>query len=149
MDERDTTLTPDEARRRLDLDAATPLATTADRRLHAGSTALFGVGLGVLAVLSNVLDGLVASAVSGIVAAALLGLLVWADGRARTVPRRARLISRAGVGASLLVGLAAVLPWLNLRAQDQPITWAAALAAIVLIALPSLVAAAMIARTRA
>lgn len=145
MDERDT-LTPDEAQRRLDLGTSTSLTSAGDRRLHAGSTALFGVGLGAMAVTSSRLDGLVGSAVSGILAAALLGLLLWADSRARTVPRRARLISRVGVGVSLVVGLVAVLPWLNLRAQDQVIGWPLALAAVAVIALPSLVAAAAIGR---
>ncbi|GAA1481750.1 hypothetical protein GCM10009624_21900 [Gordonia sinesedis] len=148
MNERDTTVTPDEARRRLAL-GETSIANATDRRLQAGGTAAFGFGLGTMAVIGHLLSGRAGAVLSGVAAAALLGVLLWVDARTRAVPRRARLISRVGVGASLLVGLAAVLPWLNLRAQDESTGWGVAALAVLVIALPALVAAALIGRARA
>lgn len=76
------------------------------------------------------------------------GALAWAERAARTVPRHAKLASRVGLGGSLVVGLTAVLPWLDLSAQSRPNTPAMAIVGAAAIALPSWIAAGDIATTR-
>jgi hypothetical protein len=120
-----------------------------DRRVHAITTALLGVALGAPMGFQNLLVGPGGTALRTLIYAVIVGgALVWAERTARTVPRHAKLASRVGFGASLLVGLTMVLPWLNFSAQSQPNTVAMAIVGAVVIASPSWIAAGYIARAR-
>lgn len=143
-----TQITPEQAREQLVTSQSRSLSSTGDRRVHAAGTAAFGLTLGVFMAARNVVTG-----TSGVVANVLflavwLGAAFWVQRATRTVPRRTKLWSRLGVGASLVVALVVVVPWLNLQAQTEPNTWPMVLVGALLAAAPSLVAAAVITRGR-
>jgi hypothetical protein len=141
--------TPGQARDQLQEVARRPLTRSRDRAVHATATAATGLALGLLGTAQNIASGLAANvALTGFFFAVALGSAAWAEHAARTVPRRARAWSRAGMIASLVLNLVLVRPWLNLQAQTEPNTWSMVLVGAVVVAVPSLAAAAMIARGR-
>jgi hypothetical protein len=126
-----------------------PLTGPRDRRVHAITTATLGTAVGALMAIQNLLVGPGGTALRAFGYLVIVGgALVWAERAARTVPRHAKLASRLGLGGSLVVGLTAVLPWLNLSAQSRPNTLTMAIIGAAAIALPSWAAAGHIARTR-
>ena len=140
--------TPSEARDQLDT-SHHPLTGPRDRQIHAITTALLGVALGAPMGFQNLLVGPGGTALRALAYFVLVGgALAWAERSARTVPRHAKLASRAGLGGSLLVGLTLVLPWLNFSAQSQANTLSMAIVGAAAIALPSWIAAGYIARPR-
>lgn len=141
-------ITPERAREQLAEARTRSLRSGRDHTLHAAATAAFGLSSGLLAASQNVVSGASEVALTCAFVAACLAVGLAVERVARTVPRRARLRSRLGIGASLLLALVVVLPWLNLQAQTEPNTWPMVLVAAVVIAVPSLVAAAVIARGR-
>jgi hypothetical protein len=142
-------LTPREAREQLVTSQARSLTTRRDRRIHATVTAAFGLALGVFSAAQNLATTWADEALltTGFVLV-LVGMGLWVERAARTVPRRSRLRSRLGLGTSFVLSLVLVRPWLNLQAQTEPNTWPMVLGASVAIAVPSLIAASMIARRR-
>lgn len=144
----DHLLTPEQARERLSADRNRSLGSGRDRRVHAIGIAVFGLALGLVMTARHMTSGTAGVVLTIFFGGLLISEVIWVERTARTVPRRARLWSRLGAGASLLLALAAVLPWLNLRAQSEPNSWPLVLAAAAVVAVPSLVAAAVIARER-
>jgi hypothetical protein len=142
------TLTPEQARRQLTDIQTRSLHSPRDRRIHAIGTAIFGLTSGFYMAAQNAITGAGHIVLSCVVVAIWVGEGFWVERAARTVPRRARLWSRLGIGGSLALALGLVLPWLNLRAQTSPNTWPMVLAGAFVVAVPSLVAAAVIARGR-
>ncbi|HSK23575.1 MAG TPA: hypothetical protein VK906_10385 [Egicoccus sp.] len=140
--------TPAQARQRLDASGRAPLRNRRDRRIHAIHTATVGVVIAMALATRNVLDIGSDVVLSVVMFGLMVALLVWMERTTATVPRRAGLLSRVGVGLSFLLGITVALPWLNLRAQTEPNTWGMALGAAAVTAVPSLVAAAAIARGR-
>lgn len=141
-------LTPEQARERLSAGRNRSLGSTRDRRVHAIGTAVFGLAMGLFMTARHMTSGTAEVVLTILFGALLIGEVIWVERTARTVPRRAGLWSRLGAGASLLLALGGVLPWLNLRAQSGPNSWPLVLAAAAVVAVPSLVAAAVIARGR-
>jgi hypothetical protein len=142
------TLTPEQARRQLADLQARPLSSPRDRRVHAVGTAVFGLTIALHMATQNAVTGAAQVVLSCVVLVVLVAETVWVERAARTVPRRARLWSRLGIGASFVVALGFVLPWLNLQAQTSPNTWPMVAVAATVVAVPSLVAAAVITRER-
>ena len=146
-----TTPTPPDANQaRAQLSTTHPQLTgPRDRRVHAITTATLGTAVGAVMAIQNLLVGPGGTALRALGYFVIVGgALMWAERAARTVPRHAKLASRVGVGGSLVVGLTAVLPWLNLSAQTRPNTLTMAFGGAAAIALPSWVAAGYIARSR-
>ncbi|PLC10900.1 hypothetical protein AUQ48_16475 [Kocuria flava] len=140
-------LTPEQAREQLATLRARTLDTSRDRAVHAGATAVFGVVTGLYMASQNILAGWVGHTVgTAVFLAAWLVTVWWIERVARTVPRRAKMWSRAGIAASFVLTLTVVLPWLNLSAQTSPNTWPMVAAGAGLAAVPALVAAAVIRR---
>jgi hypothetical protein len=141
--------TPQEAREQLSASQPRRLTTRRDRTTHAVATATFGLALGVFSAAQNLAVSWVGEALlTAAFVLVVVGTASWVERAARTVPRRSRLWSRIGLGLSFVLSLLLVRPWLNLQAQTEPNTWPMVLGAAVAIALPSLVAAAVIARRR-
>jgi cytochrome bd-type quinol oxidase subunit 2 len=115
---------------------------------HALATASGGLSTGLLATSQNVAHGLARVAVAIAFFVVWIGAAVWAERTSRTVPRRARRWSLCGIAGSFVLALCVVLPWLNLQAQDSPNTWPMALLAALVVAVPSLATAAVIALRR-
>ena len=136
-----THLTPEQAREQLAASQSQSLRIASDRNVHAIRTAVLGLSVGLLTAPQNVLSGTSAIVADVIFVTVWMGGAIWVERAARTVPRRARLWSRLGIGTSILVALVAVLPWLNLSAQTEPNTWPMVLAGALVIAVPSLIAA--------
>lgn len=141
-------LTPDQARDQLGGRDSRSLRSTHDRRIHALGTVVFGLNVGAWAATQNAFDGVSRFVMAAIFMVIFIAVTIWTERAARTVPRRARLWSRLGFAASLILGLFAVLPWLNVQAQTEPNTWPMLLVAALIISTPSLLAAAVIARAR-
>lgn len=141
-------LTPEHARDRLATAEARPLGRSGDAKVHASATAVFGISAAVFMASQNLFTGASDFIVSLVFVVIWFGTVAWVERAARTVPRRARLWSRLGIGASMVLALGAGLPWLNYQAQSEPNTWPMVLAVSAVVALPSLVAAAIIARGR-
>ncbi len=140
---------PQQAREQLTNIQSRSLSSVPDRRIHAIGTAIFGLALGFYAASQNIADEPLWFWVRTLACWALaLGTLLWVERAARTVPRRARLWSRLGMCASLLVALVAVLPWLNLSAQTTSNSWAMVAIGGLVAAAPSLLAAVAIATGR-
>lgn len=139
-------LTPEQAREQLAASQTRSLPSARDRPVHALGTAVFGLTVALSMATRNVVSGTGRLMLSGVFLVAWVGGAIWMERAARTVPRRARLWSRLGIGASFLLALGLVLPWLNLEAQTEPNTWPMVLVAALVVAAPSLVAAAAIAR---
>ena len=148
MDANRTFPTPQEAREQLEQSRERRLPTPADRSVHAWATAVFGLSLGLLMAPRNLLSGTGQVLVAALFIACWIGAEMWVDRTARTVPRRARLWSRLGIGTSFVLALIAVLPWLNFSAQSRPNTVPMVLLAGLVIATPSLIAAIAIGRSR-
>jgi cytochrome bd-type quinol oxidase subunit 2 len=144
----DHTLTPEQAREQLATSRPRSLRSERDRNVHAIGTAVFGLSLGLLMAPWNLLSGTAELLLSATFLAVWAAAAIWVERRARTVPRRSRRWSRLGLGVSLALALVAVVPWLNLQAQTEPNTWPMALGAALVIAAPSLLAAAVIAGGR-
>lgn len=140
--------TPEQAREQLAATRRTSLGSPGDADVHAVATAVFGVSVGILMASRNLVTGLGSAVLAAAFATVWLAVVAWAERSARTVPRRAKLWSRIGIVASLALALGAALPWLNYQAQTEPNTWPMVLAASSVVALPSLVAAVVIARGR-
>lgn len=144
----DTRFTSEQAQQQLAASQSRALRSARDRTLHAIGTAVFGLALGFFTVIWHTVSGTGGVVLAGAFAAVLLIEVFWVERAARTVPRRAGLWSRLGIGASLLVAMLLVLPWLNFRAQTASITWLVVITAALVVALPSMVAATIIARGR-
>ena len=138
-------LTPQQARAQLAASQRQLTASRRDRTVHATGTAVVGLDCGLLAATQNMAHGATKVVLSFVFFAAWLGAAAWSGRISRTVPRNARRWALCGIGASFALALFAVLPWLNLQAQDSPNTWPMALVAAVVVAVPCLVAAAVIA----
>lgn len=147
MSAEDPRMTPEQAQAQL-AQSRKPLTSARDRMIHATGTAVGGLTFGLFAATRNITPGTESIVVPTVVVAFLLALAIWVARAARTVPRRARLWSRLGVASSLAVAVVLVLPWLNLQAQAQPNTWPMALVGALVVAAPSLVAAAVVAGSR-
>ena len=141
-------VTPEQARAQLAASRARPLGSDGDRAVHAVGTAVFGLTTGFYMATQNLVTGTAGIVLSCLVVAIWVAEALWVERAARTVPRRASLWSRVGIGGSLVLALVVVLPWLNLRAQTEPNTWPMVLVGALVAAVPSLVAAAAIARGR-
>lgn len=140
---------PEEARTQLSALQTDSIATPRDSLVHAVATAVFGVSMAIYMMSQNVVTGTVGTLVmTAIFAGVWLGTVAWVERSARTVPRRSRFWSRLGMAASFVLALGVALPWLNYQAQTEPNTWPMVLAASLIVALPSLVAAVVIARGR-
>ena len=148
MERHDTPLTPEQARERLRLTRARTLPSAGDRRAHAIGTAVCGLTVGVHLGTQSVLSGTGRLVLLAALVAVFVAEAVWVERAARTVPRHAGLSARVGVGASLVLALVVVLPWLDASARTEPNSWPLVLTAAVVVALPSLVAAAAIVRGR-
>lgn len=146
MDTEPTQITPEQASANLAAGEALQLARPRDRKIHAMGTAVFGITLGVLMATRNLISGTTAVLLTVALAAVLVAQVVWVERAARTVPRRAALWSRIGIGGSLLVGLALVSPWLNQAAQTEPNTVPMVAIGALAVAAPALVAAVFIGR---
>lgn len=140
--------TPEQAREQLAATQTASLGSSRDAAIHAIGTAVFGASIAIYMASQNLITGFGNVVLSAAFAAMWLGAVAWVERSARTVPRRARLWSRLGIGASFFLALGAVLPWLNYQAQTEPNTWPTVLVASAVVALPSLVAAMVIARGR-
>jgi len=140
--------TPEQARGQLMISRLASVGSAADRQTYALGTAVLGVTVGgyfsVQALVSGAYGVLLACALVAVCAAEA----VWVERTARTVPRGARLLSRLGFGASIGLALVMALPWLNLQARSGAITWPEVLTSALLVAAPSLVAAAVITQRR-
>lgn len=139
-------VTSEEARGRLADSESRHLGSARDRRIHAAGTATFGLSVGLFTATRNVVSGTSEIVATALYAVALIAVVVWVERAARTVPRRATVRSRVGIGTSFALALLLVLPWLNLEAQAEPNSWPMVVAAIFIVALPSFMAAAVIAR---
>lgn len=140
--------TAQEAAARL-ADRPVRLADDRDRRIHAVTTVVLGAVIGVVMATQNVLATQVGAVLRGAVYFAVVGgAIAWSERAARAVPRHARLASRIGLIASLVVGLVAVLPWLNLSAQTSPNSAAMVVVGAAAITVPTAIAALWIARAR-
>lgn len=137
--------TPQQARQQLAVAAAHRGSPSRDRLIHASGTAILGLTIGVYMAAQNIVSGASEIVMTAVFAAICLGQAYWVENVARTVPRRSRLWSRIGIGASIAVALAGVMPWLNLSARSEPNTWPMVLAGAAMAAGPSLVAAVVIA----
>ena len=140
--------TPEQAREQLAATGGTSLGSHRDARVHAVATAVFGLSVGVCMASQNVVTGWGSAILAAAFAAVWIGVVAWMERASRTVPRHARRWSRIGIGASLFLALAVALPWLNSQARTEPNTWGMVLLASVVVALPCLIAAAVIARGR-
>lgn len=140
-------LSPAQAREQLGVDQRLSVSSRTDRRAHAIATAVFGLALGVYMAARNVTSVHAVVAGLGFVAVVVWAQL-WVERASSTVPRRTKLWSGVGLGSSLLLALALVVPWLNLQAQAEPNTWPMVLLAALIIAAPSLAAAAVVSRGR-
>lgn len=126
-----------------------PLTGSRDRRVHAITTAILGVTVGVVMAAQNLLAGPGGTALRGLgYLVVVVGALVWVERAARTVPHHAKVASRLELGGSLVMSLTVVLPWLNLAAQCRPNTLVMAIAGAIVLAVPSWIAAGWIARAR-
>lgn len=141
-------LTPEQAQEQLSAGRNRLLASSRDRRVHAVGTGVFGLAMGLFMTARHMTSGTAAVVLTICFGGLLIGEVIWVERTARTVPRRAGLWSRLGAGVSLLLALGAVLPWLNLRAQSEPNSWPLVLVAAAVVAVPSLLAAAVISRGR-
>ncbi|SOD97481.1 hypothetical protein [Blastococcus haudaquaticus] len=141
-------LTPEQAREQLAAVGGRSLHLARDRRIHATGTAVFGLTAAVHMTTQNVVTGAAQVVLSCVVLAIFVAEAVVVERAARTVPLRARFWSRTGIGASFVLALGVVLPWLNLQAQTSPNTVPMVLGGAVLVAAPSLLAAVVIARRR-
>ena len=139
---------PQQAREQLSRGLATSLDSRDDRRTHALGTVVLGLTVGCFFCLQVLVTGRGGVALSCLFVAVCAAEAVWVERRARTVPRRARTWSRLGFGVSILAALTVALPWLNWQAQSAPVGWPPVLVAALGVAVPSLVAAAVIARGR-
>ena len=140
--------TPEQARTQLAASRAASLGSDGDRTVHALATVAFGLVVGLYLSARNVVDGAGSVVASVLFFGCWLTAALWVERSTSTVPRRAKLWSRLGLAGSMLVALLAVLPWLNLQAQDEPNTWPMVLAGALVATLPSALAAAAIARAR-
>lgn len=138
-------LTPERAREQLATIQARTLHTSRDRVVHAAATAVFGVTSALYMAAQNILADWVSHSLRTAVFAAAWSVTVWWIERvARTVPRRAKVWSRGGIVASIVLTLTVVLPWLNFSAQTSPNTWPMVTAGAAVAAVPALIAAAVI-----
>ena len=140
--------TPEQAREQLAAIRTRPLPAAGDHRIHAIATAVLGLNIAFYFAADNIASGAVHVVLSCLFFAVCLAETIWVERSARTVPRRAKLWSRLGIGVSLVLTLFLVLPWLNLQARNEPNTWWMVLLGTVVAAAPSLVAAGVIARGR-
>ena len=145
MDTTRTAPSAQQAREQLATAQARTLGSARDRRVRAAGTALIGVGVAAYGTASVLASGGAGVALSAVFVVAALALQRWVERASATVPRRATVISRAGVIASFVLVLVAVAPWLNLAAQTSPVTWPTVVTGSVVTAAPALVAAAVIA----
>lgn len=140
-------MNPDEARSALEQASAARVASPRDRSVYAIGTAFFGIVLGIFLAVTHVYDGARSSGViAGFYVVAMLGIAAWQRQRARSVPRGAKRTGYLGLGLSVLLVLV-VNMGLNWSEQTTDSSaWLLACAAL-LVALPMLVAAAVIQRT--
>ena len=148
MNADDTRVTPEQAREQLAASRPGALGTARDRQVHALGTAVLGLAVGLFMASRNLVSDTGLAAVAVVFIVAWMAGLAWVERAARTVPRGARRWSRAGIGGSFVLALVAVLPWLNLQAQSEPNSWPMVLLAALIVAVPSLLAAAVIAGGR-
>ena len=148
MDADDMQVTPEQAREQLAASRPRALGSPRDRRIHAMGTAALGLAIGLFMASRNLVSETGLAVVAVVFFIAWMAGLAWVERVARTVPRGARRWSRLGIAGSFVLALAAVLPWLNLQAQTEPNTWPMVLLGALVTAVPSLLAAAVIAGGR-
>jgi len=140
--------TPQQAREQLAATQDRVLSSSRDRRVHAVGTAVVGVTIAAYGAAQTIVSGAAEVAFSVAFFALIFGQAWWVERAARTVPHRSKVISWTGIGASFVLGLLLVRPWLNLAAQTSPTTWPMVWAGSALAAVPALVAATVIAWRR-
>lgn len=141
-----TSYTREEARERLAASRTPTLGNPGDRLVHAISTAAIGLIICLWFAMRNMMSETSGTVLACVYVALCFADAIWVERAARTVPRRAKLWSWLGIGASIVLSLGLVLPWLNLHAQTEPNTWSMVIAGALVAALPSLIASAVIAR---
>ncbi len=135
-------ITPQQARERLaQVEAATD-RRAGDRRVHALATAGFGVAIGAYLSLYRVVDG--TSWQTPVLLAYVLGLVAlagWQTRAARSWPRNARRASYLGLGATVVLFMAAVMTF-NYREAQRELHGTGAGESVLLLVLAGVVAAA-------
>ncbi len=138
----------DEARAALEQASRTSAVAPRDRTVYAVGTALFGVVLGAFVPLTRALDldnG--PSYLTAIYVVLAIAIATWQTRAARSVPRGAKRIGYVGLALTVVVSLAIIMT-LNWREQTTATSPGLLLLTGVLIALPMVVAGAVIARRR-
>lgn len=148
MDAYHPPLTPRQAREQLHSTRTRSLGVPGDRMVQAIGAATVGLTLGLHMATRNVVSESHYAVLSGIFICVMVAEVLWVKTVSRTVPRRARRWFWTGVATSFVVALAFVTPWLNLQAQEGPNTWPMVALGAAVVAIPSLLAAAVIARSR-
>ena len=148
MDTDHPPLTPQQAREQLDSTRTRSLGVPGDRTVHAIGAAAVGLTMGLHMATRNLVSESHYALLSGIFVCVMVAEVLWVEKASRTVPRRARRCFWTGLVTSFVVALALVTPWLNLQAQEGPNTWPMVALGAAVVAVPSLLAAAVIARSR-
>src|SRR5690349_19866563 len=141
-------MSPDEARAELEQASRTSAVTPRDRTIYAVGTALFGVLLGAFVALTRALhldNG--PSYLTALYLVLAIGIATWQTRAARSVPRGAKRISYLGLALTVVVSLGFMMA-VNWREQTTPTAPGLLVLMGVAIALPMLVAGAVIARRR-
>lgn len=145
----DTSVDRDAAHERLARSATITLASQRDRSMYAIATAVLGVALAGLMILSRALDSVWQTALlNALFLAVVIGAEQVVERRTKATPRHSRRWLMIGVGGSMLAALFVALPVLNLRAQTASPSLVMQLVAVCGVALPCWVAAIVISRTR-
>lgn len=137
-------LTRQQAQAQLDSTRRAALGSAHDRHLHAAYTAVAGVAGASFLSARVIVSGVEGAALTAAFFSVMFAMAWWVERSARTEPWRWRVTSRIGIGASLTLAVAAVMPWLYLT----PATWIKVVAGSAAAGLPALVAASVIAGRR-
>lgn len=140
--------TSQEAREQLVTTHALALASARDQRVHARGTALIGVTFAIAITATTTLSNGGALVVSAVFFAVAGGLWWWVERTTHTVPRGAKAVSTAGLTTSTVLAMFVVTPWLGTFDPSSTPPWPMITAGAVLVAIPTLIAAALIAKRR-
>ncbi|WP_299038793.1 hypothetical protein [uncultured Pseudokineococcus sp.] len=148
MDTDHPPITAQQARDQLDSTRTRSLGAPGDRRAHAIGAAAVGLTTGLHMATRNLVGESLYAVLSAVSIGVVIAVVLRVERVSRTVPRGARRWFWTGLATSFAVALGFVTPWLNLQAQDGPSTWPTVVSGAVVVAVPSLLAAAAIARSR-